>query len=124
MRLLITAVCVSVSGLLFAMPAGGRVKKHIGLLFDVMNTSPTNILANADQFAEHAPYLDGVAISLNKVLLTDKEKGVVTGDVSTIMSATERWTRDAVKEHIPVFREIVKKPHLKESFLLLWITPK
>lgn len=124
MRLLITAVCVSVSGLLFAMPAGGRVKKHIGLLFDVMNTSPTNILANADQFAEHVPYLDGVAISLNKVLLTDKEKGVVTGDVSTIMSATERWTRDAVKEHIPVFREIVKKPHLKESFLLFWITPK
>ena len=108
----------------FALPAGGRIKKHIGLAFDVMSTTPSNILANADQFAEHAPYLDGVAISLNKVPLTDRSGAVVTGGVSTIMSATERWTRDAVKEHIPVLREIVKKPHLSECFLLFWMTPK
>ncbi len=108
----------------FALPAGGRAKKHIALMFDVMNTSPTNILANADKFAEHAPYLDGIAIALNRVLVTGEGGNVVTSGLSQIMSATERWTRPSVKEHVPVLREIVKKPHLKESFLLFWMTPK
>lgn len=106
------------------MPPGGRAKKHIGLVFDVMKTSPANILANAGKFAEHAPYLDGIAISLNNVPAVGEDGGVVISGVSSIMSGTERWTRDAVKEHIPVLREIVKKPHLGESFLLFWMTPK
>ena len=77
----------------FALPAGGRIKKHIGLVFDVMNTTPSNILANADQFAEHAPYLDGIAISLNRVPLTDRSGAVVTGGVSSIMSVKSSRSR-------------------------------
>ena len=41
----------------------------------VMQTKPENILANADQFAEHAPYLDGVAIGLHDIPVTDAEEG-------------------------------------------------
>ncbi|MBR2921129.1 MAG: hypothetical protein IKC27_07230 [Kiritimatiellae bacterium] len=55
------------------MTPGGVQKKYVGLLFDVINTTPSNILANADQFAEHAPYLDGVAIGLNKIPVTTTE---------------------------------------------------
>ena len=124
MRLLVTTVCIFISSLVFAMPAGGMDKKHIGLLFDVMKTTPSNILANADKFAEHAPYLDGVAISLNNVLVPGEGGSVVTTGLSEIMSGTVRWTRDSVKGHIPVLRQIAKKPHLKESFLLFWMSPK
>ena len=46
-----------------AAKPGGIDRKHIGLFFDVMSTTPSNVLANADQFATHAPYVDGVAKS-------------------------------------------------------------
>ena len=124
MRLLTTTVCIFISGLVFAMPAGGMDKKHIGLLFDVMKTTPSNVLANADKFAEHAPYLDGVALSLNNVIVPGEGGSVVTTGLSEIMSGTVRWTRDSVKDQIPVLREIAKKSHLKESFLLFWMSPK
>ena len=101
-----------------AMTPGGIPKKHVGLLFDVMRTSPSNILANADQFAEHAPYLDGVAISLNEVPAVGPDGTVVTSKLSRIMNGSERWTRDALRDHIPVLREIASKPHLAESFLI------
>ena len=106
------------------MPAGGLDKKHIGLLFDVMKTTPSNVLANADKFAEHAPYLDGVALSLNNVIVPGEGGSVVTTGLSEVMSGTVRWTRDSVKDQIPVLREIAKKTHLKESFLLFWMSPK
>ena len=106
-----------------AMTPGGIPKKYVGLLFDVMRTSPSNILANADQFAEHAPYLDGVAISLNEVPVVGADGTVVTSKLSRIMNGSERWTRDALRGQIPVLREIVSKPHLAESFLLFWMSP-
>ena len=43
--------------------AGGLDSKYIGLFFDVIGTTPSNILAHADQFARYAPYVDGVAIA-------------------------------------------------------------
>jgi hypothetical protein len=116
------AVCVAEP--VQTMPAGGLGKKHIGLLFDVMKTTPSNVLANADKFAEHAPYLDGVALSLNNVIVPGEGGSVVTTGLSEVMSGTVRWTRDSVKDQIPVLREIAKKPHLKESFLLFWMSPK
>ena len=106
-----------------AMTPGGIEKKYVGLLFDVMKTTPSNILANADQFAEHAPYLDGVAISLNAVPVVGPDGTVVTSKLSRIMDGSERWTRDALRDQIPVLREIAAKPGLKESFLLFWMTP-
>lgn len=120
----VSLVIALVSAAAFALPPGGRAKKHIGLVFDVMGTSPTNILANADKFAKYAPYLDGVAISLNNVELVGEGGSVITTGLTSVMSGTVRWTRDAVKEHIPVLREIVKKPHLTESFLLFWMMPQ
>ena len=106
-----------------AMSVCGHQKKHIGLLFDVMNTTPSNILSNAENFAAYAPYLDGVSICLNNVLVNDDRGNVVTSAHFKIMSSTDRWTRDAVRKYIPTLREISKKPHLTESFLLFWMTP-
>ena len=105
-----------------AMAPGGIEKKFVGLLFDVIETSPSNVLANADQFAEHAPYLDGVALALQEVRLATRG-GVTTSKYTRVMHPYERWTRDAVKDQIPILRAISKTPGLQESFLLFWITP-
>ena len=102
---------------------GGVEKKYVGLYFDVFNTTPSNILANADQFAESTPYLDGVAIGLNKIPVTTPEGTVVTSAFYRIMHPTQRWTREAIGSQLPYLREIAKKPNLKESMLLFWMTP-
>ncbi|MBQ6923587.1 MAG: hypothetical protein IJQ73_03005 [Kiritimatiellae bacterium] len=106
-----------------AMTPGGIEKKYVGLLFDVMNTTPSNILANADQFAEHAPYLDGVAIGLHDIPVVAGDGSVVTAQYYQIMHPTQRWTRDAVKDQLPILQKISQKPGLTESFLLFWMTP-
>jgi hypothetical protein len=106
-----------------AMTPGGIEKKFIGLTFDVMNTSPSNVLAHADKFAEYAPFLDGVAIGLHDVRVVAGDGSVVTAQFHQIMSPTQRWTRDAVKDQLPYLKEIARKPHLEESLLLFWMTP-
>ena len=134
----VAALCALTAGSVLAMSSGffgeseafapcatpgGLDKKYVGLFFDVFNTTPSNVLANADQFAEHAPYLDGVAIGLHDVLVTAGDGSVVTAQFHQIMSPTQRWTRDAVKDQLPYLKEIVKKPHLEESLLLFWMSP-
>ena len=102
---------------------GSAPKKCIGLCFDVMNTTPSNVLANVDQFADKAPYLDGVAIGLHGILATAEDGNVVTSQYRYIMHKSHRWTRDAVKGQLSYLKEIAKRPNLKESFLLFWMTP-
>lgn len=106
------------------MTPGGVQKKNVGLFFDVMNTTPSNILANADQFAEHVPYLDGVAICLKNVLVVGEGGSVATSAAYQIMKKSERWTKDSLRHHIPTLRQITAKPCLSESLLYLWITPQ
>ena len=104
----VAALCALTAGSVLAMSSGffgeseafapratpgGLDKKYVGLFFDVFNTTPSNVLANADQFAEHAPYLDGVAIGLHDVLVTAGDGSVVTAQYHQIMSPTQRWTR-------------------------------
>ena len=62
--LLIATVATYAAGAA-AMAPGGIEKKYIGLFFDILATTPSNILAHADDFAYHAPYLDGLAIALD-----------------------------------------------------------
>ncbi len=107
-----------------AMTPGGIEKKYVGLLFDVMKTTPSNVLANADQFAKHAPYLDGVALALHDIPAVAPDGGVVTAQLTSVMHPTDRWTRDAVKDQIPILKKISQTPGLSENFLLFWITPR
>ena len=113
----------AVSAVAAGTTPGGMPKKYVGLLFDVINTTPANILANADQFAEHAPYLDGVAIALRDVPAVAPDGTIVVSQHNSIMHPTHRWTRDAIKDQLPILKAIAQKPHLKESFLLFWQTP-
>lgn len=138
-KAMVIAVLMSACAAAFAMRAPERIaqndnsnpdyslvtgsKKCIGLYFDVMDTTPSNILANADQFAANTPYLDGVAIGLRNIVVESADGSIVTTQFHRIMSPRDRWTREAVKDQIPYLKEIVKKPCLKESLLLFWMSP-
>ena len=133
-KIMAVAVCALMTGVVTAaeeipcdgnqkLPtASGFDKKYVGLFFDVFKTSPSNILANADQFAKHAPYLDGVAIGI-KASVVDESGNVVTASHSQIMHRSQRWTREEIKKHLPYLKEIAKKPNLTESMLLFWMSP-
>ena len=101
---------------------GGLDKKYVGLFFDVFNTTPSNILANADRFAKYTPYLDGVAIGITANVV-DENGSVITAKHHQIMHRSQRWTREEIKKHLPYLKEIAKKPNLTESMLLFWMSP-
>ena len=127
-KLMMAALPIFVSAAIFAAPSdgrslGGMPKKCIGLYFDVMNTTPSNVLANADQFADNAPYLDGVAIGLHNIPVVTSDGETATSQYRWIMHKSHRWTRDAVKSQLPYLKEIAKKSNLTESMLLFWMTP-
>jgi hypothetical protein len=106
-----------------AMTPGGIEKKFVGLCFDTMFNAPTNILAHADAI-NAITWLDGIAISLRDVTLRAADGSVVTTDTCRVMQLGHRWTREAIVGELPTFREIVKHPSMRESFLLAWITPR
>lgn len=102
---MVIAVLMSACAAAFAMRAPERIsqnnsnpdyslvtgpKKCIGLYFDVMDTTPSNILANADQFAVNTPYLDGVAIGLRNIVIESADGSIVTTQFHRIMSPRER----------------------------------
>ena len=127
-KLMMAALPIFVSAVIFAASSDGRTlggmpKKCIGLYFDVMNTTPSNVLANADQFADNAPYLDGVAIGLHNIPVVTSDGETATSQYRWIMHKSQRWTRDAVKSQLPYLKEIAKKSNLTESMLLFWMTP-
>ena len=106
MKKLISAAMIACAFGAEAMIPGGIDKKYVGVLFDVIETSPSNVLANADQFAEQAPYLDGVALALQEVHVVSSDGGVATSKYTRIMHPTERWTHDSVKDQIPILKAI------------------
>ena len=109
-------------GAVAAIP-GGLEKKYVGLLFDVINTTPSNVLSHIDKFEKHAPYLDGLALALYDVPVVKADGSVGTSKYTRIVHPTERWTRENLKSQIPILRAITAKPNMKESFLLVWMTP-
>ena len=127
MKFLRKSLLIPIAGLVvssgWAMNPGGIDKKYIGLFFDVLSTTPSNILAHADEFAKSAPYLDGLAIALDGMEVKKADGTVGISKHTAIMHPTERWTRSALKKEIPTLKAISQKPHLKESFLLFWMSP-
>ena len=115
---------IMTGSVVYAATPGGLEKKYVGLLFDVINTSPSNVLANIDKFEKNAPYLDGLALALYDVPVVKADGTVGKSEYTRIVHPTERWTRENLKSQIPVLKAIASRPNMKESFLLVWMTPK
>ena len=105
-----------------AMPQVGMKKKFIGLCFDTLFNTPSNILDHAEELNK-VPWLDGLAIGLKGVEVSTVEGKAVTSDTYRVVQQGHRWTRQSVAPQLKFCRELVKYPALKESFLLVWNTP-
>ncbi len=122
MKKLLSAAMIACAFGAEAMTPGGGQKKFVGLCFDTMFNAPTNILAHAEELDE-IPWLDGLAIGLRDVVLRAADGSVVTTDTCRVMQRGRRWTHEAVAGNLAVFRELVRHPSMRESFLLAWMTP-
>lgn len=105
-----------------ATTPGGVDKKFIALNFDVMFNSPSNVLAHADELNK-IPWLDGVAVTLDEVVLKTVDGSVATTSSTRVMHRSNVWTRKSVESQLPHLKGIVARPRLTESFLLAWISP-
>ena len=45
---------IMTGSVVYAATPGGLEKKYVGLLFDVINTTPSNVLVNIDKFEKNA----------------------------------------------------------------------
>lgn len=104
----------SVSAML-AVLSFAKEKKYIAFGWEFRNITPAHILANADKFA-NLP-IDGVGI----ILSANSPK---YGKFSQISLTDDKpWVYEAFADQVPILREIVKKPGLKESFLAGYRAP-
>ncbi len=91
-------------------------KKYIAHGWDLLAVTPEEVLANADAFDRTA--VDGVTLMIKQKLADGRSIAQ-----STIMN-DPIWPREELKGKIAVFREIVKHPSLKESFISSWWAPQ
>lgn len=115
-QLLMVAAAISVLPAQAAEAWGPVQKKYIAHGWDLLAVTPEEVLAHADAFDRTA--IDGVTLMIRQRL----------GDGRTISHSSVMtdplWPRDELKGHIATFREIVKHPSLKESFLSSWWAPR
>ena len=84
-------------------------KKYVAFGWEFRNLTPAHILAHADRFKDLP--IDGVGI----VLSAKNPKG---GKFSQISITDDKpWVFEAFADQVPILKELVKKPGLKESFL-------
>lgn len=112
-------ICMLAAGLALAVRAEGWEpvsRKFIGHGWDLLAALPEEVLAHADAFDRTA--LDGVTLMIDARL----------GDGRRISHASVMtdppWPREQLKDRIAVFREIVKHPSLRHSFLSSWWAPR
>ena len=95
---------------------GPPEKKFIAHGWDLLAVSPEEVLANADAFDETG--VDGVTLMLRGKFADGRHY-----DHTRIMN-DGIWPREQLKDKIAVFREIVKHPSLRESFVSSWWAPQ
>ncbi len=90
--------------------------KFIGTGWDTLRLSPEEVLANAPAFAESG--LDGINLSFST---KDASGARLTTD--NVLTHT-KFTYEAVRKYVPVFRKIAANEGLRESLLTVWWCPR
>ncbi len=90
--------------------------KFIGTGWDTLRLSPEEVLANAPAFAESG--LDGINLSFST---KDASGARLTTD--NVLTHT-KFTYEAVRKYVPVFRKIAASEGLRESLLTVWWCPR
>lgn len=91
-------------------------KKYIAHGWDLLGMTPREVLANADAWDRTG--VDGVTLMINEKLAGGRQIS------HTRIMNDPPWPREQLKAQIAVFREIVKHPSLRESFISSWWAPQ
>ena len=104
-------------GLTLAATLGADARvKFIAHGWDTMEATPEQVLANADQFDQTG--IDGVTLRLP----VRKQADGTTADYWNLPT-DKPWRYETFADQVPILREIVKHPSLKNSFLLCSFSP-
>lgn len=98
-----------------ASPFSAVQKKYIGHGWDLLGMTPREVLAHADAFDKTG--LDGVTLVINATLADGRAIS------HTRIMNDPPWPRDRLKDQIAVFKDIVKHPSLRESFITSFWAP-
>ncbi len=91
-------------------------KKLIAHGWDLLAVTPEEVLAHADAFDQTA--IDGVTLMIREKLADGRAIS------HTRVMTDPPWPRELLKGKIETFREIVKHPSLRESFISSWWAPQ
>ena len=96
-----------------------RRTKIIGHGWDMLASTPAEIIANADAFDRSG--MDGVTVVLGGKRNDGKDKGVY--NMRSIPLAAP-WTREMLEVHMPALRQFRDHRGLRESLVMCWWAPK
>lgn len=96
-------------------PGIGRTKL-IGHGWDILASSPEELVENAEAFAKSG--LDGVAVVLGGVKADGKRYNMRGTTVDT------GWTKEMIAPHIPALQQLPDLPGLSESLIMAWVAPR
>ncbi len=119
MKLLLIAAmsaCVAFGGNDETQETAKRTK-IIGHGWDMLASTPAEILANADLFDKSG--LDGVSV----VLVGKRTNGKGAYDMRSISLASP-WTREMLEPHMPALKEFRNHRGLRESLVMCMWAPK
>ena len=99
-----------------APAAGARRAKILGHGWDMLATTPEEIIANADAFDRSG--LDGVSVVLGGKRANGKEYNMRS------ITVAEPWTREMLADHLPALQKFREHRGLRESLMMCWWAPK
>lgn len=114
MRKLLLVIFIAVFCVTLAEARGAKVILHG---WDLLDVSPEEVLAHADDFDRTAA--DGVSLRIRRQTADGRNL-----NSCRIYSSTNVWQWSDVADYVPIFREIVQHRSLSSSMLNLWIVPK
>ena len=114
MNIRATSVVAFSLAVVFAVEAKSRVK-FIGAGWDLLGTTPKQVLDNVDKFRDSG--LAGIELAV--------EKRRPDGTLLSYRTIADdlRWRKSDFAEQIPLFREITLKAWMRESVAKTWLIP-
>ena len=115
-RALVAVAAAAVSANAFAWTGGVHRQKFIAHGWDLLRTTPEEILDNAEAFGRTG--VDGVTVCLSGLTASGRKYSYSS------MMTDEPWTFEMFAPRMKTLQAFAGYPGLRESFLMFWLAPQ